>query len=193
MRAAAWWITDEAIAELRAGWARGDSAGTIGLALGISKNSVISKAHRLGLPARPSPIKGRTAAAPARLRPVPRARHVPALVELAAAPPVAAPPPVQGRPATLAEMVHALHPPVDKPPPVAGRVRGCCWPGDELPGRPRFRFCDAPAEPGRPYCAEHAALAYQGWLRRRTVADHASGERARSAYAEIAGQSGRGG
>ncbi|MDW8442977.1 MAG: GcrA family cell cycle regulator [Acetobacteraceae bacterium] len=35
----------------------------------------------------------------------------------------------------------------------------CCWPiGD--PGSPGFRFCGAPALIGKPYCAEHAAIAY---------------------------------
>jgi GcrA cell cycle regulator len=38
-------------------------------------------------------------------------------------------------------------------------VRSCCWPIGE-PGQPDFRFCSAEALPGKPYCAEHAAIAY---------------------------------
>lgn len=35
----------------------------------------------------------------------------------------------------------------------------CRWPiGD--PREPGFHFCGAPALPGKPYCAEHAAVAY---------------------------------
>ncbi|WRH87295.1 GcrA family cell cycle regulator [Nguyenibacter sp. L1] len=35
----------------------------------------------------------------------------------------------------------------------------CCWPlGD--PGTPGFHFCGATPVPGKPYCAEHAQLAY---------------------------------
>jgi GcrA cell cycle regulator len=38
--------------------------------------------------------------------------------------------------------------------------RMCRWPiGD--PKQPGFRFCGKPAHNGLPYCAEHAAVAYQ--------------------------------
>ena len=38
--------------------------------------------------------------------------------------------------------------------------RPCLWPiGD--PALPDFRFCGAPRSLDRPYCAEHADLAYQ--------------------------------
>ncbi|MDT8870089.1 GcrA family cell cycle regulator [Komagataeibacter rhaeticus] len=37
--------------------------------------------------------------------------------------------------------------------------QSCCWPlGD--PGTPGFHFCGATPLPGKPYCAEHAQLAY---------------------------------
>ncbi|MCQ8240140.1 GcrA family cell cycle regulator [Rhizosaccharibacter radicis] len=41
------------------------------------------------------------------------------------------------------------------------RRRGltCCWPLGE-PGTKEFRFCGDEPVPGKPYCAEHAALAY---------------------------------
>jgi len=35
----------------------------------------------------------------------------------------------------------------------------CCWPLGE-PGTRSFRFCDEQSEPGKPYCTEHARLAY---------------------------------
>jgi GcrA cell cycle regulator len=37
--------------------------------------------------------------------------------------------------------------------------RACCWPIGE-PGQPGFRFCSAGALTGKPYCPEHAAVAY---------------------------------
>ncbi|MDE2573995.1 MAG: GcrA cell cycle regulator, partial [Rhodospirillales bacterium] len=40
-----------------------------------------------------------------------------------------------------------------------GRLVACCWPIGE-PGTKSFRFCDAEANPGKPYCTEHAQLAY---------------------------------
>jgi GcrA cell cycle regulator len=43
--------------------------------------------------------------------------------------------------------------------PPAARVSACCWPIGE-PGKPSFHFCDAVAVQGKPYCSEHAQLAY---------------------------------
>jgi GcrA cell cycle regulator len=48
--------------------------------------------------------------------------------------------------------------------PVSGvrntnRLVTCCWPIGE-PGTRSFRFCDADALSGKPYCQEHAQLAY---------------------------------
>src|SRR5271165_3098824 len=49
--------SDEVVARLRALWADGHSTAEIGRRLGVSKNAVVGKAHRLDLPARPSPIR----------------------------------------------------------------------------------------------------------------------------------------
>ena len=49
--------TKERIEQLRQMWDEGKSTGEIGKALGVSKNAVVGKAHRLGLNPRPSPIK----------------------------------------------------------------------------------------------------------------------------------------
>ena len=49
--------TAERIAELKRLWAAGTPTAEIGRRLGVSKNAVVGKAHRLGLAARPSPIK----------------------------------------------------------------------------------------------------------------------------------------
>lgn len=47
---------DDNIATLRRLWAEGLSAAEIGRRIGVSKNAVVGKAHRLRLPARPSPL-----------------------------------------------------------------------------------------------------------------------------------------
>ena len=49
--------TDDRIDQLRKLWDQGLSASAIGRQLGVSKNAVVGKAHRLKLPARPSPIR----------------------------------------------------------------------------------------------------------------------------------------
>lgn len=48
---------DETIIRLRELWSEGHSTAEIGRRLGVSKNAVVGKAHRLDLPARPSPIR----------------------------------------------------------------------------------------------------------------------------------------
>ena len=97
--------TEETIERLRAFWAEGLSTAEIGRRMGISKNAVVGKAHRLNLPARPSPIRrdgpGSVARAPAPRRITgstlpPLAAAVEPVVEAVAAP-VMAPVPVVPR------------------------------------------------------------------------------------------------
>ena len=50
----------------------------------------------------------------------------------------------------------------EKPVRTPGKKgRTCQWPIGH-PGTKGFRFCGKPAEPNRPYCAEHCAIAYRG-------------------------------
>ena len=49
--------TPELIDALQQLWTQGASTAEIGRKLGVSKNAVVGKAHRLKLSARPSPIK----------------------------------------------------------------------------------------------------------------------------------------
>ena len=48
--------TDERLDELKKLWAEGLSISQIGEALGVSRNAIAGKAHRIQLPKRPSPI-----------------------------------------------------------------------------------------------------------------------------------------
>lgn len=84
--------TDERIDQLKRLWGQGMTASQIADELGgVSRNAVIGKAHRLGLEARPSPVKGGGA----------DASHAPAAAAPAAERPAAAaaPPPVAPKPA----------------------------------------------------------------------------------------------
>ncbi len=58
--------SDEIIGHLRALWAEGHSTAEIGRRLGVTKNAIVGKAHRLELPARPSPIRRDPDASPVR-------------------------------------------------------------------------------------------------------------------------------
>ena len=141
--------TEETIARLRALWAEGHSTAEIGRRMGISKNAVVGKAHRLQLTARPSPIR-RGDEAPRRPAPARRPAPTPAAAE-----------PPQGRLAERLEERPASPPlrAVVQPTRSAARSMPCCWPIGE-PGNPDFRFCDEPAIAGKPYCDAHAQLAY---------------------------------
>ena len=112
--------TPELIDQLKVLWQTGLSTAEIGRRLGITKNAVVGKVHRLGLPNRESPIKR-------------------GVVDKRPRPP---------RPVAQPAVIAAYNP-----------LHTCSWPI----GHPReagFRFCGAPAMPGKPYCAEHAAIAY---------------------------------
>lgn len=155
--------TAQAIEQLRTLWAEGHSTAEIGRRMGVSKNAIVGKAHRLNLSARPSPIR-RDPAAPARaaqrtLQP----RRPPQLpvFRMPASQPALAPRRVEPAPAP--------RPVVAPPAPVAQAAvvrsfprssnRSCCWPLGE-PGTPGFHFCGGESIFGKPYCAEHAAIAY---------------------------------
>src|SRR3954468_7848770 len=64
---------EETIRQLRILWAEGHSTAEIGRRLGVSKNAIVGKAHRLDLDARPSPIR-RDASKPPAERPGPYAK-----------------------------------------------------------------------------------------------------------------------
>jgi GcrA cell cycle regulator len=173
---------EETIIRLRELWDQGHSTAEIGRRLGMSKNAVVGKAHRLDLPARPSPIRREGDRPPVRRSP-PRTLSGPTLPPLSStaaggtalgtplgnslgsapmlqaqlAAPAPRPPPVMAssRPAPLPPRVVL---PSQAPRPY-GRVITCCWPIGE-PGTRSFRFCDAASVPGKPYCEEHAQLAY---------------------------------
>ncbi|MGC9270999.1 GcrA family cell cycle regulator [Acidiphilium sp.] len=151
--------TDDTIIRLRTLWDEGLSTAEIGRRLSVSKNSVVGKAHRLELPARPSPIRRDGAVATLSRESAPRRVSGPTLPSMATAsvalPKIVArsltPVSTPTRPSLVAAMAAPAHP--------TPRVPSCCWPIGE-PGTPSFRFCSDEALPNKPYCAAHAEIAY---------------------------------
>ncbi|RMD63578.1 MAG: GcrA cell cycle regulator, partial [Alphaproteobacteria bacterium] len=142
--------------ELARLWESGYSASAIGRILGVSKNAVVGKAHRMRLAARPSPIRHE------RRNPV--RRRIPLLTrpqgaEASPATKPAATPTSDGAgsstpPNTLSVTASRLATTRNN-----GKGPRCLWPiGD--PREPDFHFCGAPAVDGKPYCSHHCARAY---------------------------------
>jgi GcrA cell cycle regulator len=161
--------TQEAIERLRAFWRDGLSTAEIGRRMGISKNAVVGKAHRLNLATRPSPIHQlfmlRTA--PPRSRsPSENTKKAPAQ------PPVTVRvgsqahdwplEPAELRIARLTreeEMPSLLRRIVGQPSHVnRNRPKNCCW----LSGHePPYGQCHEAVAPDSSYCPKHHALAHQ--------------------------------
>jgi GcrA cell cycle regulator len=164
---------EETIRHLRSLWTQGHSTAEIGRRLGVSKNAIVGKAHRLDLDARPSPIR-REAAKPTTERPpvfprmagptlpplasacIQTVAPPPSNVQVLRSPPVAGPRPVVPA-VTVAPAPRAVMP--SAPIQTRRSAPSCCWPIGE-PGTKTFRFCDDTSVAGKPYCDEHAKLAY---------------------------------
>ena len=157
--------TPAQIETLRTLWAEGHSTAEIGRRMGITKNAVVGRAHRLRLESRPSPINciGNG--------PSPRKPRCAPLVTLA---PVAAAiiPSGGGRDAPLTAHVAPSAPATGSGQPISRAGRGEC---QFIPGLPRGEntvFCGQPvASLATPYCAEHHAVCYVRKTAKPTAAD----------------------
>lgn len=138
--------TDDAVETLTRLWRQGDlSAAIIARRLGVTRNAVLGKIHRLGLsqPRRPRPPAIAPPPRPAKPRRVASARRAPASAPAPTSPQLSA----ETGPGLVARLE-------DLP------RRACHWPlGDPLAAD--FAFCGRTAETG-PYCPAHAGMAYRG-------------------------------
>jgi GcrA cell cycle regulator len=142
--------TDEVVEELRKMWDKGMTTGQIAKALGVTKNSIIGKVHRLCLTARPSPIK--KAPAKTEKKSAPEAKSAATTKSTKkTAKEVKEPAPVVEKAETFVEETNI--------PLVKLDNHTCRWPlGD--PRDDDFCFCGKRIKTGQTYCEEHAAIAY---------------------------------
>jgi len=166
--------TDDRVAELRERWAKGDSAGVIGKAMGLSRNAIVGKAYRLGLTTpghrrlqtgenlRPKPVvvpakpKARVAARRSVRVVTNKPFHFGAAPEQPELPRLLRPDPLGAlyeRPATAVHFDHV-------------KPRQCAWPlwpnrvpYSHVPEQDRL-VCGAALDTAMPYCREHRAFAY---------------------------------
>lgn len=128
--------TEEIVAELERLWKEGCPTGEIGKKLGVSKNAVVGKAHRLGLDSRPSPIKKEAAEKDLKKEAAEKTVSKTGSSKKA------------GKKEKFLKLVD-LH------------ANSCRWPiGD--PKDPDFHFCGKETFMGKSYCMEHCLEAYVG-------------------------------
>ena len=132
--------TDTLNAAIARLWNEGVSGNQIAARLGLTKNAVIGRVHRMGLPGRASPIIRNGALVGLTLPPVPAPQAVRAAPRIAEVPPSLPNPP---------QTVFRARP-----------SRACCWPMWDNRERPSHIYCDGPAPAGQPYCPEHRAVAW---------------------------------
>ena len=147
--------TEDRVAMLRELWTKGLSASQIAVQLGgVSRNAVIGKAHRLGLESRPSPIRGGGGGSRSR-----RNRAISRAIEARALRGTMADEEIDGEPVVLEPGQRIMDRPLSPPARPISDVKDCLWPiGD--PSDDAFSFCGEDTAPGRPYCANHCAMAY---------------------------------
>ncbi len=119
------------------------SMAEIAKAFGLSKNAICGKVHRLGLAARPSPIKPKGSGANPKKLSRAAAKRAIALPEVAS---------LQAAPIPAPVVVAA--------PRLAPVATGeCMWPTKQI-ARSRWLFCGEPSHNKRSYCEAHCCIAY---------------------------------
>ncbi|MBR6356278.1 MAG: global cell cycle regulator GcrA-like protein [Alphaproteobacteria bacterium] len=138
--------TDEQVDRLQELWAQGLTANEIAKILGVTKNSIVGKVHRLCLPARPSPIKSKENEG---------AAEAPAIIDS----PTEASPQIPVEPKPSAPKPTATAPKGENIRLIDLDSHTCRWPiGD--PRDEDFCFCGRKVRTGQTYCDEHSQMAY---------------------------------
>jgi GcrA cell cycle regulator len=164
--------TESLIGRLRSLWDEDHSTAKIARIMGISKNAVVGKAHRLNLASRPSPIRRdgpARAPRPRRIRqaatlaPLPSVEPAPLrntiMLAVPLAPAVAWGPDIRRLRGRRTALPNAqIFPPtrIAVTPPLPDK---CTWPLWGHADRPTHKYCEAPAA-GR-WCEDHCKKGYE--------------------------------
>ena len=151
--------TEKMVEDLKIMWDQGLTTGEIGKRLGVSKNSIVGKVHRLQLPARPSPIRKKSDKEKETAVETTEKTSTPAKAEKKS----------ETTENTAKAHVHKETVVPQATPEkkiVPGKLKltdldnhTCRWPiGD--PKDENFHFCGKKVRVGQTYCEEHSALAY---------------------------------
>ncbi len=133
--------TDEKIEQLRRLYVLGKSASQSAVVLGVSRNAVVGKWHRLNFSGRAKPEPARKGPRPAGVRKSPSLAVVPSTRE-----------PVE--PALPIVVFAPVRDDNRKPRSIVDLAPdGCKWGVDHQDGQ--HLFCNQPIQSGKPYCAEH--------------------------------------
>lgn len=145
--------TDEQVEQLRQMWVEGLSANEIAKKLGVSKNSIVGKVHRLCLQARPSPIKRKDSVPEQQALPEAASENIPPSEEVEEEKiEVSAPQSVSLKSVKKNSGKNTVR-------LVELDSHTCRWPiGD--PRDEDFCFCGKKVRTGQTYCDEHSAVAY---------------------------------
>lgn len=143
---------DERVAILKSLWSTdGPSASAIAAELGCAtRNAVIGKAKRLGLPPRPNGWEKSDTPRPSRKRGKPARTWNGTL----------SPPELPTEPEIAPDVYDQAIPQAQRRTLLQLEEGQCRWPVGH-PRAPDFFFCGAAALPERPYCAAHCRRAYQ--------------------------------
>ena len=172
----------ETIQRLRDLWDEGLSTADIGRRLGLTKNAVVGKAHRLDLPARPSPIRRDGQPRPVYVRKPRALRDTLPRLSCLNDPKGTLPllscmnvptPSLESRKAFVPRIKHPEAPmsrPTAAKSVLNGPVCECRWPFGDPKDKEDFRFCGKKSKPGKSYCSEHAEKAYMKVERRDEAA-----------------------
>ncbi len=159
--------TDEMVEDLRQLWEQGLSASEIAKKIGVSKNSVVGKVHRLCLTARPSPIKKKDEDEAVKAVAKPQKTSKPEKPAKVKKEEASVREVVLEGPVVEAEIeIVTEAPKAEKHHDCNGHVKlveldshTCRWPlGD--PRDEDFCFCGRKVRMGQTYCEEHATMAY---------------------------------